>query len=173
MSSAARNYHYPLEPLQRKHQWQLEAAQARLGQCEAAHVAALTHLGALQAEHAASAAAARARTLIRLDPDAQRATLTYLLQVGTRIRMQEHAIDEIEQRRRQLRTDCLSEHGKLEAFERDHERCLAEWSHAWQIREGHEQDRDWNARGAWHAGKISVSEVSDISEISDMRALAS
>ena len=157
MSSEARSYNYPLEPLRRKHRWQLEAAQARLAQCETAHVEAKVRLNALKATHAATALEARARTLVRLDLDAQRAALTWLFHVAGRVRMQQRVMDEIEQQRRQLRTLCLSEHRKLEAFERDRERCLADWTHALRTRDGHEQDRDWNARGAWHAGKPPIS----------------
>jgi len=151
MSSEAHPYLYPLEALRRKHRWQLEAAQLRLAQCEAVHAEAQVRLRAMQAERSAIAAAARARSQVRLDPDTQRATLMFLLQVDERLRVHQNATDEIEVQRRQLRQLCLSEQQKLEAFERDRARCLADWSHVMRTREGHEQDRDWNARRAWQA----------------------
>jgi flagellar export protein FliJ len=152
MSVDMRGFVYALEPLRRKQQWQLEAAQRRLGQAQAAHDAAQAALTELQAVLAGVAQGAGRAADGRVDPAQHQRTLAYLIDMRGRIDAQQAVLEQTAAARDAARADCLVAQQRCEALARHREQHQDEYRAEELARQASETDRDWLARSAWRSG---------------------
>lgn len=152
MSVDMRGFVYALEPLRRKQQWQLEAAQRRLGQAQTAHEAAQAALTELQAALAGVAQEASGARGGRVDPVMHQRTLAYLIDLRGRIDAQQAVLEQAGAARDAARAACLAAQQRCEALTRHRERHQDQYHAEELARQASESDRDWLARSAWRSG---------------------
>jgi len=151
MSVDLRGFVYALEPLRRKQQWQLEAAQRSLGQAQAAHDAEQEALSRLQAALESVAQGASRAAVSRLDPMQHQRTLAYLIEMRGRLDAQELILQKAGALRDAARAACLALQQRCEALERHREQHQAQYRETEMARQASEADRDWLARSAWRS----------------------
>lgn len=152
MSVDLRGFVYALEPLRRKQQWQLEAAQRRLGQAQAAHDEAQAALTELQAALAAVAQRGSCIEGGRVDPVQQQRKLAYLIEMRGRIDAQQTLLEQAATARDGARAACLAAQQRCEALARHREHHEAQYRVEELARQASESDRDWLARSTWRSG---------------------
>lgn len=134
---------YALEPLLRKHAWELEALQAQLGAArrQRLHVqAALTDLQ--NQRHTLLAGAAQAS----LEPVMHQLRMAALLQLDESIASQRTRLDDEMRTCEALRETCRRAHQQLEIFREDRQRRAAQFGEEQQRLQQSEADEAWLLR---------------------------
>lgn len=148
MSGDPRGFAYGLEPVRRRRQWLLDAAQARLGRIESALAEARDERDRLTAQHEAAQQEAAEAMLGRLDPDRRRRALGWIAWLRSEIDRTERQIDGLERDRDAARREVLALQLKCDLIEAHREECMADFVCDALRREAVEADRDWLMREA-------------------------
>lgn len=148
MSIDPRGFDYGLEPVRRRRQWLLDAAQARLGRIESALAEARDERDRLVGQQEAAQQEAAQALLGQLDPDRHRRALAWLAWLRSEIARTERQISILASDRDAARREVLALQLKCDLIEAHREECFADFVRDAQRRAAVEADRDWLMREA-------------------------
>jgi len=163
MSVGTRGFVYDLEALRRKQQWQLDAAQTRLGTAQREVDKQHGVLTRLRSDLDQAAVYCARSAEQRLDPAQLRQGLAFLAQLQGTIHDQKALLSQAERKRDELRKLCALRQQKVELIEQHRKTSLDAYRDAEQHRERTEADRDWLARSHWKTTTISVPTATEAS----------
>lgn len=153
MSSAApgsridmRGFTHELEALHKRRQWQLDAAQSRLGLARQAESQARSRLQDVQDLHTREAGEAARALAVRLDAGMYRRTLGYLAQLQAQGRQLGGQLAEMTLQREQAQLACLEAQRQVELLQAHRDDAAAAYATEALQRQAMEADRDWLAR---------------------------
>lgn len=154
MSEDRRGFVYPLAPVLLQAQWQLDALQRELS-ASAQRLAALRADGvALAARHVALVHAARPSTEHRFDPSRALSRLAYLSDLQRRMAANASDVAAAETAHASLLAKVAASRLKLDAIERDGERCLQAYIEERARQSAIAADQDWLARASWRHNTV-------------------
>jgi hypothetical protein len=148
MSADPRGFDYALEPVRRRRQWLLDAAQARLGRIEAALAEVLDERARLAAQHETAQQEAAQALLGRLDPDRHRRNLAWIAWLQSEVARIQRQVATLEGERDAARREVLALQLKCDLVEAHRDECIADFVCDALRREAVEADRDWLMREA-------------------------
>lgn len=148
-----RGFHYALEALQHKHQWELDTLQAQLGHKQREISEAHADLVQLRARFQAQTEQVLRRTQERLDPMAHRQGLAYLMQMQQSIQQGAENLTRLRAEKAKLQDQCVEQHQKLELLARHREESVHLYAADLTGRLANEADGDWLSRQHWRAGQ--------------------
>ena len=148
MSGDPRGFDYGLEPVRRRRQWLLDAAQARLGSIESALAEARAERDRLMAEKEAAQQEAARALLGAFDPARHRRALAWLAWQRSEIERIKRRIDALESDRDAARREVLAMQLQCDLIETHRDECKDEFVRDALRREATEVDRDWLMRRA-------------------------
>ncbi|MDQ8033149.1 MAG: hypothetical protein REJ50_14120 [Bordetella sp.] len=144
----ARAFLYEMEPVVRRQQWILEAADAAHAQAQARSQAASARLAATAREISAMTAYASQTSGGRIDLQARRLAIQCLTQLERRRQDEARVAQEMKDAVDAARQACVDAQLRLEGFERHREEAFDAFAAEARRRQAGEQDRDWLARQA-------------------------
>lgn len=156
MTTDLRGFDYALEPLRRKRQWQLEAAQAALGRLERELSRAIQRVAELRETYDAERRHAAESLVSRSDPAAHRRSLGWLAEQRRAIARAEEFVARLREDRKALVARCTAEQQALEILERHREECQATFIREAEARAYTDTDREWLSRLGLHAGGAAL-----------------
>jgi hypothetical protein len=148
MSTDPRGFAYGLEPVRRRRQWLLDAAQARLGRIESALAEARDEQDRVTAQHEAAQHEAAQALQGQLDPARHRRALAWIAWQRSEIARIETEIAALDSDRDAARRDVLASQLKCDLIEAHRAECFADFVQDAQRRAAVEADRDWLMREA-------------------------
>jgi hypothetical protein len=143
-----RGFNYPLEPLLKRQQWNLDALQLKLGRLEKAAGAATVSRTVTQAAYDEHARDVRKGPGVALEPAAYGRTLAHLAGLQAEIARLNLRLEELRQERRALQAEYLSTQVKMNIAKTHKQECLLDYAASQQNRLDSERDREWLARAA-------------------------
>ncbi|GAB7541613.1 hypothetical protein [Cupriavidus sp. 8B] len=146
MSADLRGFHYPLEPIRRQRQWQLDSLLAKLGAMQREVAQTQSKLDALQRRYQEQAEAALQAAVQSLNAQAHRRGLQWLMILRDQITEQEQLLAARVVQRDSVRRACLGQRQKVDVMERHRLDSMEEYVRAESGRLASEADREWIAR---------------------------
>jgi hypothetical protein len=162
MSVDLRRFVFPLEPLQRKHEWRRDATQARLAAAERAVVRLRGELETLEDARQRTARDCASAALRRLDPAQQRHGLAFLADLLERAGHKKALLAKSEHAREALRRECLECQRQVELVGELRETQLEVYRREELFRQETEADRDWTARRQWKSAATPIANREEI-----------
>lgn len=146
MNADVRGFTYALEPLRRRQRWQLEALQVKLGGANRDIADSTARLAQFEEQLRTQLAQASDAVTQRFDLAVHRRSLYWLARLREQIAQAQTQLQELCERRAQLRADCLSRQNKLDVIERHRDDSMSAYTQTHQNRQGAAADADWLAR---------------------------
>ncbi|AMO22196.1 hypothetical protein GCM10027034_25040 [Ramlibacter solisilvae] len=143
-----RGFDYALEPVRRRREWQLEAAQAELGRVQRALAECEADRERVETECAAEASVAGRAWSARPDPVAQSHRLAYLAALQQRRKDVEAEAAELARQVADVRRKCLERQRQLDVLDEHRGDALAEHLAEATRRQAVQADQEWSARAA-------------------------
>ena len=145
-----RGFKYPLEPLARRAQWELDALNGKLAQVQHQLASVRVELDGTEGLHQQTSTTLGQQLQVRLDSSRHQAGLLYLAQLQESMKKLQAQLAALDIERTELRRQCLAAQARLEGL-RVHESgamdvYVREQSHLHAA----EADRDWIMRGAFN-----------------------
>jgi len=145
-----RGFKYPLEPLARRAQWELDALNGKLAQVQQQLAFVRAEFDAAEGQHQQTSARLGQQLHVRLDSSRHRAGLLYLAQLQASMKKLQAQLAELDIERTELLRQCLAAEARLEGL-RTHESGAMDVYVREQSRlHAAEADRDWIMRGAFN-----------------------
>jgi chromosome segregation ATPase len=143
-----RGFKYPMEPLARRAQWQLDALNARLAKVQSQLASVRAELDATEGLHQQACEKLGRQVQVRLDSSRHQAGLVYLGQLQALLKKLQEELAALDKNRAELLRMCRAAEARLEGL-RSHESgaidvYVREQSHLHAT----EADRDWITREA-------------------------
>lgn len=146
MTVDLRRFAYPLEPLRRRREWDLDAARAELGRVQAELDAACREAEALAARQAQATRRVADGLAAGVDPANHRRALLWLAALRSQTKAAEARVASLRARRANVSARCLEAQRRLDVVVRHREECLADYGKDAQARDAADADREWLAR---------------------------
>lgn len=140
-----RGFDWRLAPLQRKLEWELDAARTRLARVLAQWQQARDGLEAAEERQEQAAVEARAQAAAATDPRAHRAMLSYLVGLGDQVAVARSQEQEAQERLAEGRQDVLRCQRRLDVLLRARGNALDDHLQAHARRDQSEADATWLA----------------------------
>lgn len=144
-----RGFRYALEPLQRKHEWQLAALETQLGHRHRDLKDSREALSKLQSRHRQQLAWAQSLDPRRaLDPQSRQRLLACLVQLDEEIRQAGQVVEQRLQAVQESQAACNHKRRKIEALDKHRETSLKEFAEEQGRIQFAQLDRDWMAHSS-------------------------
>ncbi len=144
-----RGFRYALEPLQRKHEWQLAALETQLGHRHRDLKDSREALSELQSRHRQQLAWAHSLDPRRaLDPQSRQRLLACLVQLDEEIRQAGLVVQQRLQAVQESQAACNQKRRKIEALDKHREASLKEFAEEQGRIQFAQLDRDWMAHSS-------------------------
>ena len=141
-------FHWKLQPLQRKLEWDLDLARGRVGAAGHRYDQARDAVRAMEVSHAAQAAAASAAAQRGADPALHAQALAWLVGAEAQLLRQRARCAQAEAQLEVARVECLRCNERLEALSALHGEARARFAYAARREAGKEADFAWLASAA-------------------------
>lgn len=143
-----RGFVYALEPVRQRQQWRLDKLMSALARAQRALAGTEAEIDRVRALHDAQARHAAEALRRRMDPQAHRQALGFLMHLRAQRKQLEQRRDEQSAEKERLRKDCLELQLRLDGLARHKEDALTQYADEIRQCNSNEQDRDWLARSA-------------------------
>lgn len=143
-----RGFRYAPEPLQRKREWELDAARAALARAIEALSRKTEEIDDLESRHGAHARDVSRNAGAAIDPTHHRENLNYLAGLRAVIAENERQREGLRQQRDVAQARCITLQRKLEALIQHRQRAASEYAFEEGNRQAALADQDWLMRTA-------------------------
>jgi hypothetical protein len=140
-----RGFKHELEPLQRKHEWQLAALDAQLARSQIALRQSKDALHALRTQLQQNLVWARESAQQRFDPQSHQRLVACLVLLDERIQQAERVVHERFLQKQKCQAECNEKRQKIEAIETHRNAALQAFVAERERLQLSQQDRDWMA----------------------------
>jgi flagellar biosynthesis chaperone FliJ len=146
MTADLRRFRYPLEPLLRQREWQLESLRARLGRVLGKIESAARKLDDARERYRRGLEHAARELAERLDPTTHPRLICWLARLRETIASSEQALADLRAERATVAAACLAHQLKVELLARHRADCVAEFQREEERRLASDADREWLSR---------------------------
>lgn len=161
MNIDVRGFIYPLDALQRKQQWRLDALKLKLAQANAALDAQRNAIAELEnkLQNICSVISKKVGEALteRFDLFQHRYGIDYLAQLQHQIQQQKQDLNVLQTQRAAVLEQCLWQQQKLELGKQHRQQCWQDYRQLQGNLQSAEADRDFLARRQWHSAQGSAS----------------
>jgi flagellar biosynthesis chaperone FliJ len=152
-----RGFCYVLEPLAKRHEWEMSRLQDQLGQVQGKLQLVQEQMRVIDQVHQHHSQELRQRTSLQLDPQRHQAGVAYLANLRSRIVKYANELSVLRHQAQQLRAQCTAQQLVLDGL--CEHRSLAAKQYARKKMQQHaaESDRDWIMRSRWAGALVASS----------------
>lgn len=151
-----RGFKYPLEPLARRTQWELDELNGKLAKAQHELATARAELGGVESLHKQVSDNLGRHLQLRLDSSRHQAGLLYLAQLQASMKKLQAQVDALDTVRTELLQLCCAAETRLEGL-RSHESAVIDtYLREQSYLHAAEADRDWMTREAFNKAPANV-----------------
>lgn len=151
-----RGFKYPLEPLAKRAQWELDALNGKLVKVQHQLASLRAELGGVESLHKQASDNLGRQLLARLDSSRHQAGLLYLAQLQASMKRLQAQADALDMERAQLLQLCRAAETRLEGLRSHEADAIDTYAREQSYLHATEADRDWMMREAFNEASANA-----------------
>lgn len=166
MSVDLRGFEYPLEPLRKQRQWQLDTLLSRLGKIQHSIQETNDALSVLQSEYIVQCQNVARSYSMKIDPCCHERSLQWLVQQKTQIRISEEHLSFLEKKRLGVWNLVFSQQNKVDVIEAHRDESATSFAQELSGKLATQADREWLASASFRRFRCA-SDVTNVTDAGD------